>query len=223
MPSFPAVAVIIASVLVIMLLMLLWMAVRIVAVRRLKAQWNESAPTAQSNEVASTDSSDPADNKGENLRRGCVALAFFLFFTVGGLVAVYFGYQMYEDSIASETWPVVSGTIISSGVVEIEDDEGTSYKPQVIYEYVANDSNIEGHRITFGQMSYSNYQYAQAIADQYPVGQPVEVHYDPDNPDKAVLEPGVQSSAWIIMGFGDFFALMGLILALVALIAGRKR
>ncbi len=37
---------------------------------------------------------------------------------------------------------------------------------------------------------YGSLREAQAIVDKYPVKCTVRVHYDPDNPGTAVLEPG---------------------------------
>jgi hypothetical protein len=51
--------------------------------------------------------------------------------------------------------------------------------------------------------------YAEAIVARYPVGQMVTVYYTPDDPAKAVLEPGLSLKAFFTLSLGLVFLGVG--------------
>ena len=76
------------------------------------------------------------------------------------------------------------------------DDNGTGrlrtcYRPEIIYSY-----EIAGVRYTSDKASGSTRMssnveaFARTMAEKYPAGMAVEVHYNPDNPAESVLQPG---------------------------------
>lgn len=139
------------------------------------------------------------------------SLIFTLIFVAAGLAMLYFAYQQYQDSKASETWPVASGTVVSSEVTRYRNsDRQTFYAADVAYEYTVNDVSYTGDKVAFSEVNTSKPDSAQKIVDRYPVGQQVEVHYDPADPGKAVLETEVGIGVWIQLGGGIFFVLIGL-------------
>ena len=92
-------------------------------------------------------------------------------------------------SVSSRDWPVTSGVILQSYVRTKHDnllgrtlEKGTT----VTYRYTAAGRTYTGNTVSFGQTSGGNAE----IVHRYPQGAVVEVHYDPDHPDLAVLEPG---------------------------------
>ncbi|MBP7593115.1 MAG: DUF3592 domain-containing protein, partial [Chloroflexi bacterium] len=74
----------------------------------------------------------------------------------------------------------------------------------------------EGQTIKFGENSYSSERKAQAILDRYPNGQRIAVFYDPTQPDKAVLEPGVSGGSYIVLGIGLLFVFISLLVVVFA-------
>ncbi len=80
--------------------------------------------------------------------------------------------------------------MISSLVGERIDLEGNVvYTAVVTYQYSVNSSTYVSHRIAPGSETYGSSPSAKVKADQYPEGMIVKVYYDPDSPDKALLEP----------------------------------
>lgn len=153
---------------------------------------------------------------------GTLATAFIFLLLGAGLA--YWGWTILQNARASAAWPTADGLIVRSEVTHSTDAEGgDSYSPEVTYTYQANDQAYANERIKFGENSYNSRRRAEEIAASYPIGQGVNVYYDPGQPGNAVLEPGVSGGSYIVLGIGAIFILVALILAPVALFANRRR
>jgi hypothetical protein len=144
---------------------------------------------------------------------GCFQTMFlFLVFLAVGAGLSWWGWTILQNARASVDWPSVEGQIIRSQVEHSTDAEGgDSYSPEVTFVYVAaDDRSHEGGTIKFGENSYGSERKAQEILSRYPLGQTVTVFYDPANPDKAVLEPGVSNGSYIVLGIGALFVVIAL-------------
>ena len=139
-----------------------------------------------------------------------------VFLLIGGGLSVW-GWTILQNARASATWPTAEGVITASEVTESRDGEGhDSYSPEVAYQYTAGNQEHESYTIKFGENSYDNRGRAEAIAATYPVGQPVTVYYDPEEPGRSVLEPGVSGGSYIVLGVGLLFVVLSLILGPLA-------
>lgn len=136
------------------------------------------------------------------------------FFFVPGIIIVFFGLRSYQESRASAEWPSVEGEIRSSEVVRSSTSDGTSFRAEVTYTYRVDGQNFTGDRIQTTTVSSSNRSRAVSIQRQYPVGQSVEVFYNPERPDRALLEPGVRSGSLFVFAFGGLFSGAGLLMIL---------
>lgn len=106
------------------------------------------------------------------------------------LVGLFFWAKALVDSNAAKNWPSIDGIVIGSVVGENIDLEGdVLYTAVVTYQYSVNGSSYVSHRITPGSDYYESSGTAKVKADQYPEGMIVKVYYDPNAPDKAMLEP----------------------------------
>ncbi len=134
-------------------------------------------------------------------------------FTAGGVVAglasgalgLYFlrkalNYQ--RDRQASANWPMTTGSILSSEVVEkyLPNDYGggvTTYVPTVRYAYSAGGKNFIGDVIQLGlaDIGYVSVEEARRRTATYSVGAAAGVRYDPTDMNVAVLEAGQQWGA----------------------------
>jgi hypothetical protein len=92
----------------------------------------------------------------------------------------------------------------------------------VTYEYSVKNLQYENETIKFGENSYGDRQPAADIVARYPVGKQVSVSYDPAAPDKSVLEPGITSGSYIVIGMGVLFLVISLMMVPVALILHKR-
>ena len=118
---------------------------------------------------------------------------FFGIFLVGGL---YAGYTVVRDlprAMSAADWPVTVGNVVES---KVRRRESKITKYTMLYGYEVDGRYYDGRRVTFmGSMFYSR---PVELAERYPKGAKVSVHYSPEHPSVAVLETGVW---WI--GFGS--------------------
>lgn len=137
---------------------------------------------------------------------GCFGSFLFLgiFFAVGAGLS-WWGWGILQDARVSETWPSSPGQITHSEIDEDRDEDGTSYHADIAFEYAVNDQRYAGDTVNFGQYGGS-YGHAEEIVNKYPVGESVQVYYDPNEPTTAVLEPGVSGGSYLVLGIGLCFA-----------------
>jgi hypothetical protein len=137
-----------------------------------------------------------------------------LFILVGGVFLII-ALVSRSKAKTAQGWPTVTGTIISSQVQEHADfdaDAGstsTSYLPFVQYTYTVNGVPYTGARIGFGANQFDR-KTALRKAEQYPAGCATPVHYDPANPQSAVLEAKAAASK-VFLIIGLVFVVFGVI------------
>jgi hypothetical protein len=64
------------------------------------------------------------------------------------------------------------------------------YVPLIRYTYVVNGREREGARLRFGLVTARTRGGAEKMLAPWPAGAAIQVRYDPDDPDRSVLEPG---------------------------------
>ena len=127
-----------------------------------------------------------------------VAIFFFLFplfLVIGGVNGLkekiaYYNKQphLWDESL---TWPTIKGTITSSRVHDVHRYEDTTlYFVDLTYEYSVNGQQYVSDNYDFWASDFTRRYQAQDTVDKYPSGMAVNVHYDPDHPENAVLIPG---------------------------------
>ena len=117
---------------------------------------------------------------------------------VFGVVAFFRGRRLAS---ASMRWPTVSGKVTTSSVIEevIEDKSSDDksvirkiyrYQVDLRYAYQVGKRDFVGTAANWGGTAiYGLRELAERDAGHYRPGQPVTVHYDPERPGNAVLEP----------------------------------
>lgn len=142
-------------------------------------------------------------------------------FLLFGLLFAGLGLLLNGAGLESENWPTVEGTITVSRVRSYEDsDQNTMYEADVEYDYIAKDRRLTGNRITAIAVANSSRRVIEDLIAPYPVGSAVTVYYDPDNPERSVLETGGGEFSWVFVAFGGFFAALGAVIALAGVIFG---
>ncbi len=126
-----------------------------------------------------------------------------------GLAFLLFGLLVLADTTlglrrgnASASWPTTSGRVLSSQLRKSWSPRGGwSYEPQVTYEYTVDGRPpLHGTTIRFGATDYLVERDARQVVARYPVGATVPIHYDPHNPQRSTLEPGVRQRARVLIG-----------------------
>jgi hypothetical protein len=130
-----------------------------------------------------------------------------------GIGVAVLGVRTIRKANLSANWPTTDGSILKS---EIACAEGR-YEPMVVYRYAVDGKPHQGTEIGFGnRISSSDSRHATSYSDKYQVGALVTVYYDPENPNTAVLEPGVTKKTYITITFGLGFAIIGTWFGLIA-------
>ena len=91
----------------------------------------------------------------------------------------------------------------------------TSYGAALVYRYQINGETHISNVRQFGQLAGSGPDWAEAILKQYPKGKEIPVAYSPDDPDLAVIEPGINSDAYWLPGAGIAFLLFAGLVAFI--------
>lgn len=138
------------------------------------------------------------------IRGATVMLSIFVllggFFTVQGVID-------WRRAAESASWPTVSGTVTKSVVTSHSSTHKgsttTSYHAHIEFDYQVDGTTRHGNRRTYKVMGSSEAAAREAVA-AYPVGRAVTVSVDPEDPDRAVLEPGQDWANAIPIAVGLF-------------------
>jgi hypothetical protein len=137
------------------------------------------------------------------------------FVVLGYHVAIHLGKPILDKAKQTTKWPTVEGKIESSEVIQQPNNHDTEshgpmYSANVCYSYAVNDRTYKSNSIWSGaNYSSSSSGEQQRIVDRYPQGKVVAVHYDPEHPGEAVLEPGAFFTSYIMYVVGWFFLVIG--------------
>ncbi len=156
-----------------------------------------------------------------------------LFFLILAGVFIWQSYRLLNrsmpglrDAQASRSWPSVQGTvtIVSSRAewVNVKRRNLSYFRPWVQSTYTVNGQALVCERFAFNDhlISISTKKDAEDRIKAYQVGQTVQVYYDPNDPQKSVLEPGnISPSMSSLIGAVIFFvlALFQFVLAFLAI------
>ncbi len=140
----------------------------------------------------------------------------FLMLLGGGLL--FLGIRAKRTAGASRAWPSAQGTIVSSQLLASGRGKSRWYKAQVSYTFAANGQSYTGERVMFGDARSSSMAKEQGVVDRYKQGAAVEVFYNPQQPQDAVLERRTSGTTltYLILGtvvfiLAVFVAVMGLL------------
>ena len=142
---------------------------------------------------------------------------------VGVTMALVGGRRVYLAQ-ASQGWPTVMGKVTGSRVQKtpldtspVHDLTGPAryiyfYRPVVSYTYSVDGTPYTSDTVSFERIGTGGEADAQAVSRQYPVGLPVTVHYDPDDPVVACLQCGrTEPMSHVAMLGGMVFVLVAVL------------
>ena len=138
-----------------------------------------------------------------------------------GIFLMVMGLLSLQQGKEARHWKVVAGRITKSTLEEKRVDTSygdglrrseVGYQPQVEYQYRAGDETLAGKQISLVEKQFTQ-KAGQKALEKYPVGAVVQVHYDPDDPQRAVLETGTVVSSFIFMLGGLALVAAGIAIA----------
>lgn len=121
---------------------------------------------------------------------------FLIFFTLfwSALVLSFDGAIAFKacKQFESGSFPSVTGTVTHSEVQQRTGSKGRTYYVAVVdYKYNVSGQAFWGDKLRFGMgQSASAYE----IVGAHPVNSPVQVYYNPKNPNESLLYPGITGS-----------------------------
>ncbi len=130
---------------------------------------------------------------------------FSIFFMAFGLWAMIDGTQRAMEGIRARSWPVADGRILLSRYDQWRTQKGIRIAGLCIdvqYIYQVGDKVYDGHRINSGWRCFGNQKHLEGFLRKYPSGKKVLVHYNPDDPAQALLEPGLDWTPFFLWGLG---------------------
>ncbi len=131
-----------------------------------------------------------------------IPILFFSLFFVAGLGFVVMGLQEIELARSTVNWPTVPGTIVASSIHSGESGSA----PLIEYRYSVEYKGYTNDTIRIGlNYSSSDPNFANAFRRRYKVGRHVLVAYDPNQPESAVLEPGIYKCSFKLVLIGLLF------------------
>ena len=141
--------------------------------------------------------------------------------TLAGAIMTFFGARGLMLANQSKSWPSVTGKIVASSVEKSRgtDSKGrssTSYHARIKYEFTVDAQAFTGKRVAFGDHGGDS-SHANKMVKRFPKGKKVPVFYQPANPKKCLLEPGVKGQAFILPSIGLIFLLIGIVFVCAAI------
>ncbi|MGA3142773.1 MAG: DUF3592 domain-containing protein [Verrucomicrobiota bacterium] len=134
----------------------------------------------------------------------------YALFGLIGLLAFTYGARKFVLGWQSPHWLRTDGIIRSAKMThEGGGRVGYTYGANVFYEYRVGGSNYTSTRVCFGDYTSGDAAHARNILARYQPDAKITVFYDPDKPERAVLETGVHGGMWLGLGIGALFLVFG--------------
>ena len=98
--------------------------------------------------------------------------------------------------LQSSHWPQLPVRIVSSEVDTGISNAGRWWAPNVEFEYRVNGKAYRSTSVRYFIPAFYQQGEARAVQAEYPQGGQAKAAYDPANPGRGVLEPGVPTGLW---------------------------
>jgi hypothetical protein len=132
-----------------------------------------------------------------------------------GVIAIAIGGALYVTQFrqglranASKQWPISSGTVTVSAL-EKSPDSRWRYRAAVQYRYRVGSKEYQSNRIFWGG-NEGRWKHMESVIATYPQGSKVSVHYDPQNPAEAVIDPAQNAGSKPLVLYAVAMVALGL-------------
>ncbi|MHB8873671.1 MAG: DUF3592 domain-containing protein [Myxococcaceae bacterium] len=109
---------------------------------------------------------------------------------IGGIWLTVYGVEHPYQSFRAEAWPTVQGRVISSDVETIRSRRSARFTPRVSYSYKVGEKQFASDVIEFSLDGSGDAVGARQLANRFPSGAAVTVHYSPSDPQESCLIAG---------------------------------
>lgn len=154
-------------------------------------------------------------------RRSSSPLGFLLIFALfWSAFVIAFDAFLVVSAVRQErakSYPTTTGVVVSSEVESHRSDDGTTYKPLIVYRYEVDGAEYLNDRYRYGMWSTNDHGRSQRIVDAHPPGREITVYYNPDDPQDALLSVGRSNDE---VGLVIFLTPFNLIMLFLWLIVG---
>lgn len=151
-------------------------------------------------------------------------LGVMLFFVImavpliTGLRMLWQGGADLTDALDSASWVSTEGRVIKAagdileGLPENQARALEKIRIDFVYGYEVDGVRFTNTRVDFGKFQPAGESLLQVLPDgsALQAGTPLTVFYDPDNPQRAVLQPEMGFNTFLLLGFGVFLTIFGL-------------
>ena len=100
-------------------------------------------------------------------------------------------FLMFKN-ISTYFWPKTKGTIVKSEIEVRKDIDGDIFVPLIEYEYSINGNIYRNNQVSFGLTAYGKKPYSQKIINKFPINNTINVFYNPNKHNLAILLPGLR-------------------------------
>jgi len=132
--------------------------------------------------------------------------------TVGLTCSAYYLSLLYWGN-ASMMWELARGTVVFSEVKRryfMNFTEEYAYEPNIVYCYNVGPQEYQCDVISYTPVILGHGGKAHEFVRRYPRGRTVDVYYNPQNPCRAVIEPGISPLIWAPIAVGGMVTVFGI-------------
>lgn len=117
----------------------------------------------------------------------------------GGLGIAGYGLVRYSGTARDNPYDATTtGTVVESGLDADASARRSDYTPDVRYEYVVDGVTYEHDRVRANTNPLDR-RGGTVLLGEYHDGAEVTVHYDPEDPERAVLVPPEGEQSWLLL------------------------
>lgn len=132
------------------------------------------------------------------------------------IVVGILGFQFIAGPVSdvfntSGKWLQTEGEITNAEVLAFRSQGQTMYRASLVYKYAVDGKAYHSDQIQPAISSTSFRYFPQRKVKLHPIGSKVPVFYNPDQPDEALLEPGMGMLKYLFYTIPFFFILIGFV------------
>ena len=141
-----------------------------------------------------------------------------IFLVVFGFAMAGFGVWFIREAGQAQSWPKVTGKVINVSIKSRRSRSSNTrqYHPVVTYNYDVEGQSFTSDRYRLGDGpntgNFNSREKARKHSEQWKAGEAVEVYYNPESPDSAVLVTEASWGVYVPSVLGALSALFGFVL-----------